>query len=180
MACKFSENLESNNLYFRPFCESDAIDMFEYSSDLETVKYLSWSPHKTIEQSIESIVGVLNRNGVYAIVLKSNNKVIGCIDFELLDDKKATFGYVLNREYWNRGYMSETLSLFIEYIFNNLDIVEIIGLHEVDNIASGKVMQKCKMKFRFCKKNENINNRVADYNHYSIKRCEFDELNKKR
>ena len=42
----------------------------------------------------------MSRSGIYAIVLKSENKCIGCIDIRLVPEhEKATFGYCLNRNY---------------------------------------------------------------------------------
>lgn len=159
----FVEKLESKRLYFRPFRVEDSESVFEYSSDEETVKYLTWKAHSTIDQTIATIKDYLMKPGIYAIVLKTEEKVIGCIDIRLLENNKATFGYVLNRKYWNMGYMSEALQSFIDYMFKKLNIDEIIGIHEKGNDASATVMKKCHMRLKSVVKNEKINNKVADY-----------------
>lgn len=168
---KYKDQLESERLIYRHFDINDANDVFEYSSDEQTVKYLTWAAHTNIEQTIDSIKSFLSGETVYAIVLKDMNKVIGCFDFRIVDEDMASFGYVLNRKYWNKGYMSETLSTFIKYLFNELDIKEIYAMHERENIASGKVMKNCGMTWTHFVKGEKVNNKVADYDHYRIKKA---------
>jgi ribosomal-protein-alanine N-acetyltransferase len=167
---KFSEKLESRRLYFRSFCEADAESVFEYACDEETVKYLTWKPHKDINETISTINNYLIGDGIYAILLKSTDKLIGCIDFSIENDNRGTFGYVLNRKYWNNGYMSETLQRFIDYLFDEMGVEEIFGLHERENVASGLVMKKCNMSWTHFVKDEEVLNKRADYDHYSIKK----------
>ena len=167
---ELKKELESKRLYFRPFRESDAPSVFEYSKDSETVKYLTWEPHKSVDQSLFGIINYLSKNGAYAIVLKENNKLIGSIDLRIIDSDSASFGYVINKKYWNKGYMSEALYRMFEYLFDEVGIKQIIGCHESANIASGKVMMKCGMKWSHLVKNEEINHKIADYDHYIIKK----------
>lgn len=84
----------------------------------------------------------------WGITLKSSNSLIGVIDvIDLSEDKKtAEVGYVLSFDYWNNGYLTEALKSVIVYLFNN-GIEKVIADHHVENIASGKVMEKCGMKF---------------------------------
>lgn len=170
MKAKFKTKLESERLYFRPFSESDAESVFEYACDEETVKYLTWAVHKDIEETKHSITTFLSSEGVYAIVVKKTDKLIGCIDLRLEKNHVATFGYVLNRHYWNQGYMSEALTRLIAYLFEEMDVEEIYGIHERENVASGKVMKKSGMSWTHFVKNENILNKISDYDHYIIRK----------
>ncbi len=167
----FKEELETKSLLFRAFKETDSKDVFEYSKDEEVVKYLTWNVHHSIENTLETITTYLMKPGIYAIVLKTIGKVIGCIDIRLIDENKATFGYVLNKKFWNKGYMSEALSFFIDYLFQECNVDEIIGKCEVENIASATVMKKCNMKWVRRVDGEIINNKKANYDHYIIKKA---------
>jgi len=64
-------------------------------------------------------------------------KVIGScsINFTVPADKEAMTGYVLNRNYWNQGYVTEALRAVVAFGFEQL------GLHRI--IAS------CDPKYRF-------------------------------
>ena len=55
----------------------------------------------------------LSRAGIYAIALKENDLCIGAIDIRLDEaNDKASFGYLLDPDYWNQGYMSEVCLLY--------------------------------------------------------------------
>ncbi len=111
--------LESDRLILRPFSLTDVNDVFLYASDDVATKYLTWSAHTSILET-EKVVSeyYVGRIGIYAIELKSEHKCIGCIDLRLKpEDVKGSFGYVLNRNYWNNGYMSEALNLILNLYF---------------------------------------------------------------
>ncbi len=104
---KINENLKLESDFLRPFRIEDSHDIYSYTSDDQVTKYLTWDTHTSLTQT-ERVVKdfYMNRNGIYAIELKSENKCIGCIDLSICNEhNKASFGYVLNKEYWNRGYM---------------------------------------------------------------------------
>ena len=84
----------------------------------------------------------------WGIELKETNELTGVIDVvDLSDDKKiAVIGYVLGYEFWNQGFATEALSAVIERLFED-GIETIKANHHIDNIASGKVMEKCGMRF---------------------------------
>ncbi|HHW11382.1 MAG TPA: GNAT family N-acetyltransferase [Firmicutes bacterium] len=73
-------------------------------------KYLTWPPHADLAETEKIVREIyLNKPNVYAITLKDEPRCIGCIELRLCPEHhKASFGYVLNRNYWNRGYMTET------------------------------------------------------------------------
>lgn len=166
----FLKEYRTDRLILRKFMDEDVFDVFEYSSDDETTNFLTWKSHKNIEETIFSINNFLKKDGVFAIVLKSSKKVIGCIDLMIENDNKATFGYVLNKKYWRNGFMSEALLKIINIAFNEFSLDEVFGLCEIDNKASAKVMEKCGMIQISTLKNKQINNKIADYYKYSIKR----------
>lgn len=160
------ETLDTERLHLRHFTESDAQDVFEYASDKQTVKYLTWPAHTSVEMSKRIITNTLSSNGTYAIVLKGVAKVIGCIDMRIVLDTEASFGYVLNRAYWNAGYMSEALQKILTYMFTELNIEIVESCHEKGNPASGAVMKKCGMRWTHLAKGETLFGKISDNEHY--------------
>lgn len=144
---KETTRIEGERIILRKFTQYDAEAVFEYAGDSETVKWLIWEGVKDIEGALKSlndfsIPGV----GVYAIELKENGKCAGCIDLRLdTANEKAGFGYVLNKKYWNKGYMSEALTALLKLAFDTLELNRVESLHFVGNEASGRVMEKCGM-----------------------------------
>lgn len=140
--------LNSERIILRKFTQDDAEDVLEYGSDPETMKWLFWAGVSNIEGALEAINGYYSSNaGVFAIELKNENKCIGCIDLRLdTVNEKAGFGYVLNRKYWNKGYMTDALRMLLNLAFHTLDLNRVESTHFVGNEASGRVMEKCGMK----------------------------------
>jgi len=144
-----NERLETVRLVLRKSTKNDALDILEYGSDEETVNYLDWAGVKTADEALKGIIDFHWSNpGIWVIVLKENQKCIGTIDIRIKPEHdKAEFGFVLNRNYWNNGYMTETLSAILKLCFEELNLNRVEAFHYVGNEGSGRVMQKCGMRF---------------------------------
>ena len=70
---------------------------------------------------------------------------IGYMDYNE-DNATVEVGYSLAHWLWNGGYMTEALSRVIAYTFEAMDVNRIEAQHELDNPASGRVMEKCGMR----------------------------------
>lgn len=166
----------SQRIMLRPFDVNDVDDMFEYASDDDVTEYLNW----TSCTNYDDIIEVLNRYhlskpGVWAIELIEEKKCIGCIDLRIIPEhQKASFGYVLNKKYWNNGYMTEAVLAVINFAFNELNLNRIEATYYVGNEGSGKVMKKCNMKYEGIGVQEVcIKNVFRDVVHYALLRSEW-------
>lgn len=141
--------LETSRLILRPVALSDAQDMYEYASDEETTRFV-FDRHQSLAETESLIAQIFLAKplGSYAIVLKENNKMIGTIDFHHLDEKTASaeIGYTLNKKYWRHGYMTEACRALLKAGFEALGFNRICARHDLDNPASGRVMQKSGLK----------------------------------
>ena len=148
---KLAENrtLETERLLLRPVTLDDAEAMFEYSSDEENTRYTF--PNKDLEETKNIIARLFMGRplGNWGIELKENSKLIGSIDLHKLDPvlKKAAIGYVVHKNYWNQCLATEALKEIIQLAFESLDMNMLVALHDVENPASGRVMEKAGMKF---------------------------------
>lgn len=143
-----SEELTAARVRLRKFTMDDCADILEYGSDAQTLKYLDWVGVSTIEDVKQSITTYYEVTpGVYAIELKDRKKCIGAIDLRPeWGHEKSRFGYVLNRNYWGNGYMTEALSAVLRFCFDELELNRVESCHYVGNEGSGRVMEKCGMK----------------------------------
>ncbi len=152
---KGSTRLETERLILRSFIESDDVRMFENWASREIVtKYLSWFPHKNIEETRSIIREWIEEDKnpdryQWAIVLKSTNEVIGSIGVVRQNEnvKSAEMGYCIGNDFWHQGYTSEALARVLRYLFEEIGYNRITALHDVNNPNSGAVMRKCGMKF---------------------------------
>lgn len=145
--------IETERLVLRSFKQSDLSDFNEYASVDGVGERAGWKHHESIEESQQILSGFISQDKTFAILLKSNNKVIGSLGVEeySLEDKLIEFfdykgreiGYVLSKEYWNKGIMTEAVKAVIEYLFKdcNLDFL-LCGYYDF-NIQSKRVQEKC-------------------------------------
>ncbi|MCL2357743.1 MAG: GNAT family N-acetyltransferase [Defluviitaleaceae bacterium] len=166
-----SEILHTPRLTLRKFRKDDAEDLFEYGSDAKTLEFLVWEGLKTVDDAKAAIINSYwARQGFFAIQL--GEKCIGCIDLRL-DPKheKASFGYVLNRAFWGKGYMTEALSALLALCFEKLELNRVESQHYTGNEGSGRVMEKCRMRREgLSPQKEKIKGIFRDIVHYGITR----------
>lgn len=171
------ETLETTRLQLRKMTTADATEVFENWANSEVVvKYLTWSPHSTIEVTKDYLAfEEENRSEGWGIVLKETSQLIGNI--AVVEDKPKiktkTMGYVLGENFWHQGYMSETLIKVIDFLFETTDVNRIEAEHDVSNPGSGRVMEKSGMVFEGVLRKAGFNNQgIVDVALYSILRSD--------
>ncbi len=138
-----------NRIVLTKFNENDYLDLYEYASNDEVTKFLTWESYTTIDDAKNYLKNVATKYDSktfrWAIRLKENNKLIGAIDVTKLDETKeeVEIGYVLNPLYQNQGLMKEALKGVTKYLFNSCLVNRIIIRCNIDNLASYKVMKGC-------------------------------------
>lgn len=145
--------LETERLFLRPVRRGDADDLFAYASDPEVCRHVLWSAHRSREESVR-LIRQLRRQyrygipGSFAIELKATGRMIGTIGVMQLypEHRCAEVGYSLARPYWNQGLMTEALREMLRFCFETVGLNRVEALHETDNPASGRVMEKAGMK----------------------------------
>lgn len=169
--------LETQRLILRPFKVGDEFDMFKnYCNDERVCKYLSWKPHLSIEKTKEYLQMTLEKYEFgltykWAIVLKETNEVIGAIDVinYKIEKHQASLGYVLGYNFWGKGIMAEAGKEVINHLFNE-GFIRIDAWHIIENVNSGKVMQKMGMTYEGTLKKFDVdkNGKLQDMKLYAI------------
>lgn len=141
-----TRTLHTRRLLLREFTLQDEEDVLDYGSDEMTLKYLIWNGITDILGARVAITNYYSKPGVFALALEETNKCIGCIDLRLEPQyEKGSFGYILNRRYWNQGYMSEALLRILRFCFEELGLNRVEATYYAGNEGSGRVMVKCGM-----------------------------------
>ena len=82
------------------------------------------------------------------IVKKDTEEVIGMID--LFDynpqNKRAGIGILILKKYQNKGYATQAIQIFINYVFTYLDLHQIYANIPVDNLESINLFTKLNFK----------------------------------
>lgn len=148
--------LETKRLILRNFELSDLDDLYEFTSNKKVCEMSGWI-YLEDKHSVETILkSLVKKKFLFAIVLKSENKVIGLI--EIMDvDLKANknieiisgakeIAFLLNEEYWHKGYGLEAVNKVLEYAFLNLNIPQVFAGHKEFNISSKNLQNKLNFK----------------------------------
>lgn len=177
-----TQRIETDRLILRRYVIEDADAMYKnWASDSEVTKFLIWQPHSSVDVSrgiIENWLKEYSDEKYYqwAIVLKDNgNEPIGDISVVHMkeDISMVHIGYCLGRAWWRRGIMSEALKAVMDFMFDTVEVNRVESRHDPMNPNSGKVMQKCGMKYEGTLRSADRNNQgICDACYYALLRSE--------
>ena len=177
-----TQRIETDRLILRRYVIEDADAMYKnWASDSDVTKFLTWQPHSSVEVSrgiIENWLKEYSDEKYYqwAIVLKANgNEPIGDISVVQMNEdiSMVHIGYCLGRAWWRRGIMSEALKAVMDFMFDTVEVNRVESRHDPMNPNSGKVMQKCGMKYEGTLRSADRNNQgICDACYYALLRSE--------
>lgn len=145
--------LHTDRLILRPFTQADLEDFFAYASIEGVGERAGWQHHQSIDESQRILSNFIDEDKTFAIVCKQTGKVIGALGVEKYDmeDKLTEFdgyqgreiGYVLSKDYWGQGLMTEAVKAVINYLFNSCKLDFLTCGYYDFNIQSKRVQEKC-------------------------------------
>ena len=144
--------LHTARLLLRRFEAADAAAVFALLRDPAVNRFLPLYPPSTLEEAAAFLrARYLEQYGKphgahYAICLKDSAAPIGYLD--VADDESHDLGYALRREYWGRGIAAEAGRAVIAAL-RDAPLPYITATHDVQNPASGAVMRKLGMTYRY-------------------------------
>ncbi len=138
----------TERLRLQPVELTNVNDFLEFSSDSETVFYMQRYKANTVEEAQVVLANVCMKSplGIYAMIEKESQKMIGIIELEIRDEFSAEFGYILNKNYNGKSYMTEACSKLMSIGFEHLDLERIYARFDINNKKSGNVMERIGMK----------------------------------
>lgn len=147
--------IETKRLLLTPLELSDAERIFSgWTSDERVTKFMTYSTHKTVEETKEWLKTVIERTEnesarsvEVGFRIKESGMLIGSSGaYYKPEYDRWSLGYNLAFDYWHQGYTSEAMKALTERL-NEMGIKKFISAHAVDNPNSGRVMEKIGMKF---------------------------------
>ncbi len=139
---------ETPRLYVRRYTLADEEDFFRLNNDVDIVRYIR--PPKSRQESHEFLLQNLALYdefpfmGRWAMLEKESNAFVGSFAvFPIEHSKDIQLGYSLFKEYWGKGFATESIPAGRQYAFDHLCLKEIYAITEVANTASQKALMKC-------------------------------------
>lgn len=147
-------NLETERLILRNLRASDLDDFHIYHCDPEICKYQSYDvfsvedSRQFIEEQSRKEFGVPGEWAQAGIELKENGKLVGDFALKALKDEPRTveLGVTLNPQYQGKGIAVELFKRIFEYLFDETETHRIIGILDIENDGSRKLMENLNMR----------------------------------
>lgn len=145
-------SLETKRLILKSGSYEDYVKVYEYDfTRLRNIdgefEFIKFDPEKL--RGYETYA--LEEDNVldFIIYLKDNNYPIGNIVYDRYNEtnKSLEISCNLHPDYWRNGYMSEAIIETMRYVFNNLDIDNIIYGYAEENYKSKGLSDKIGFKY---------------------------------
>lgn len=148
--------LKTERLILRKVKLDDTKDIYnKLATDEKIIDILSWNDNPSIEFTKKMVENILEeyttKKAIYKWIIeeKNTNQIVGMILMDTFNEERvvAEIDYCIASNFRGNGYATEALKKVIEYLIFEVGFFRIEAVHNMNNEASGKVMQKAGMKY---------------------------------
>ena len=151
--------LKTERLILRPWEESDAECLYHFARNPKIGPIAGWSPHKSVEESLEIIKTLFSKKETYAITIDDN--AIGCAGLlfyphtnHYWGDDGVELGYWIGEEYWGQGLVAEACEELIKHAFEDLGCTAMWCGYYDGNEKSRRCQEKCGFRYHHTEENK--------------------------
>lgn len=142
--------LQSERVRLREMVENDWIGVHKYASQEIVCKYQPWGPNseKESEEFVKQVIIDAKKEPrsrfAFAITLRDSEEMIGAGEINIRDytNRVGEIAYIVNPQYWGKGFATEVAKLLIGYGFTHLNLHRIVATCDPRNISSSRVLEK--------------------------------------
>ncbi|MEA4824583.1 MAG: GNAT family N-acetyltransferase [Clostridiaceae bacterium] len=169
--------LVTDRLLLRRFTLDDADAMFQnWANDPKVTEFLMWKPHGCVDVTkhvLADWIPLYAKPDYYqwGIEIKQTHELIGSIAAVHIQENvnMVHIGYCIGRDWWHKGYTSESFAELIRFFFDEVGANRIEARHDTRNPNSGKVMQKCGLQYEGTHRQSDWNTSgLCDASYYAI------------
>ena len=170
--------LNTYRLTIRKLSIDDLDDFNEYASVPGVGEAAGWNHHKSKEESELILKKMADSLNEFAIVYKVNNKMIGTIGLlkpqaEIENKFGVELGYVLSKDYWGKGIMTEAIREVIRWLMFEIKVDYVASGHFNENDRSKRVIEKNKLKYVKDLVYTTINNEKKESKYYVLTKEDY-------
>lgn len=146
-----SDKLTSQLLKLEPLNKDHASRLFEVLKDPQIYIYIPENPPVS-EESLANKFAILAKGAPshldeiwlnYAIYDSEISKYIGTLQATLfVNEKKAFIAYILNSNYWGKGYATQAMLLMINKLIQKYEIIEFEACIDTRNTKSVELVKR--------------------------------------
>lgn len=145
--------IKTERLLLCPVTREHRLSTFAYAGDRDSNRYMMFLPYDSMEETAAAIDDAIAQwhsefpeRLEFAIISEAGH--IGGITLYYLEDRtNGELGWVMHRDHWGRGYITEAALALMDYAAKDLGIRRMIACCDSENNASRRVMEKLGMKY---------------------------------
>jgi RimJ/RimL family protein N-acetyltransferase len=146
-----AQEILTDRLHLRPPTLADAANIFgRYSYDARVCRYLSWTPHQSVDDTIAYLKRGANDDpesmANYLIFLRKTGQLLGSVGGSV-QGTRLQFGYCLAHDCWGNGFATEATRAYVEVVMNDLPIWRVQAFCDVENRVSARVLEKSGLSY---------------------------------
>ena len=147
------ENIETERTIMRKLTKEDAENFYALNLDEEILKFTGDQPFENLQTAKNFLINYeqYEKYGVgrLAVIDKKTLKFLGWCGLKYsIDKNEYDIGFRFFKEFWNKGFATETAKKCLDIGFGELKIEKIVGRAMKKNFGSTKVLEKIGMKFK--------------------------------
>jgi len=145
--------IETPRLLMKEMVEEDTLNLFHLNSDPEVIRYTGDKPFNNKTEAREFILRYQSiyqkyRCGRLSTFIKETGEYIGWCGLKYLADKdEIDLGYRFIKQYWGKGYATESAAACLKDGFKRLKLDKINAIAAKDNTASINVFKKLSLNY---------------------------------
>lgn len=132
--------LRTPRLTLRRAQASDLEALHAVLADEATVRFWSTGPHRTLETTREWLEAMMASPPEVSedFVIEHRGEVVGKVGFFRLPE----IGYILRRDRWGQGLVTEAARAVIDHVFQTRDVAELQADVDPRNVGSIRVLER--------------------------------------
>jgi RimJ/RimL family protein N-acetyltransferase len=132
--------LRTQRLLLRRARPSDLDALHAILSDEEAMRFWSTAPHRSIESTQEWLRAMIESTPEESedFILEYEGSVVGKVGFFRLPE----IGFILRRDLWGKGLVSEAAAAVVEHVFQTRDVDDLKADVDPRNVASLRVLER--------------------------------------
>ena len=138
--------------------EQEKISLVSQIGDWEVVKWLANAPYPYTDDDLEDYLLISDSNQ-FDLNIFMGKQLIGRVGLTFDGDNYYDLGYWIGKDYWGKGYATESSKKLLEYVLDQLDSPKIKSGYFVGNFVSGNVLKKLGFKEVGVEKRYSVSNK---------------------
>lgn len=141
--------LMSEHYLLQNITHIEPLKLLELYSHPDVIRYIDMPPLQTLKDAEKYLLNAteyfnMQQKVIWAVCTKEHNNLLGVIRLYGINKEHhfANIGFELNRNYWGKGIISESLQTVLNFLFSQIQFNRIEAQTFVGNYRSIKLLER--------------------------------------